>query len=199
MTETTDRSWRNLCDHAAHQPPKQPAPRIDTMRNRLAATRALLAMVQDELEDLNVLAYDRARINRERVRGGEPDWALDTHGDPRARTAYREIGTSTIHALEVIADAHHQALTLLRSGTPTGRRPRYIINSEELAQAIEAQARRAARDEYTPTARESQPDKHQADETVARLIRERDRYKTLAERYEKRLARHEPPTRKKAG
>lgn len=198
MTTEAVRSWRDLCDN---QPTRGPTPRIDTLRNRLAATRSLLAMVEDELGDLNVLAYDRARVARERVDGGERDWALDTHGDPRARDAYREIGLAAVHALEVLADSHHAALKLLRSGTLNGRSPRYMVNSEELAQVLEAQARRVARDEYTPTARETQPNQAHAEEAVARLIRERDRYKALAERFEKRLTRYEPPPngRKKAG
>lgn len=196
MTEA-ERSWRDLCalDHAVV---RIPTPRIDSMRNRLAATRQLMAMLEDELEDLHVLAYERQRLTSERVRGGEPDYALDNHGDPRARSAYREIGTATVHALEVIADAHHTALQLLRSGE-RGRNPTRKVKAEELAAALETQARRAARGEYTPGRREAQPDAALAQQAVAELIRERDRYKELSERYERRLAAHETPTHAKNG
>jgi len=57
--------------------------RTDTLKNRTASTRELLGMVLEELEDLHVLAYERATaLSEAKVSGGSHDYALDTHGDP---------------------------------------------------------------------------------------------------------------------
>jgi hypothetical protein len=177
------------------------APRIDTITNRVTATRALLEMVEPELRDLHVLAYDRYTARRDvMVRGGEKDYALDNHGDKRARKAYRRLGTATSEACELIAEAAHDAIALLREHTHNGRAGPHSIEAEELAAAIEAQARRAARAEYTPVARIPQPGAELAARTVDQLRRERDEARADADRLARRLAHYEtpnPPTTKR--
>lgn len=185
MIEEAVPSWRDLCQHLG---PSERTPRIDTLRNQLSAAREMLAMAQAEADDLHVLAYDRQTVSRERTRGGQPDYALDTHGDPRARAALRELSLATTHAAEVIADAVHQALRLLRSGERSNG-TRRLIDAEALALALEAQARRAARGEYTPVRRETQPDSDLIAGAVERLTRERDKARTQVDRLTTRLKR----------
>lgn len=132
--------------------------RIDVARNEIEATRALLALALEELDDLHVLAYDRATLTRERVAGGDHDYALDTHGDTRARDAYRAFSDQITETCRSLAAAAHDMLRLLRYGaSPVPRTPR-TITALEHAEALEAKARRAARGEYTPVRRHPQPD-----------------------------------------
>jgi hypothetical protein len=133
------------------------APRIDSLRSQLAATIDLLQTVGEELEDLHALAYDRPRLAQERTNGGMRDYALDTHGDPRARDAYRALGGASTKACESLAIAAHETIRLLREGTPTGIRTRRHATAAEIATAIAAQGRRIARGEYTPIRRLPQP------------------------------------------
>lgn len=144
------------------------SPQINTLRRRLAATRELLQLVEEELEDLHVLAYDRPTARREAaVAGGTVDYALDTHGDPRARDAYRHLGQITVDACDQLADAAHEAIVLLRARDDSSRpRTRRTIRAEELAGAIEAKAKRVERGEYEPVRRYPQPDR---DETLRSL------------------------------
>lgn len=171
------------------------APRIDTVTNRVAATRSLLELVEPELRDLHILAYDRYVAHREvMVKGGDKDYALDNHGDQRARDAYRALSTATGDACTLLAEAAHDAIALLRERTTLGRVGRLYIDTVELAVAIEAQARRAARAEYTPIRREPQPDAERAARAVEQLRGERDKAIADLERALRRLARYEPPT-----
>ncbi|HEY3144152.1 MAG TPA: hypothetical protein VGJ86_23685 [Acidimicrobiales bacterium] len=158
-------------------------PRIDTVRNRLDAARELLAMVEEEADDLHVLAYDRPAAARDAVvKGGQPDYALDTNGDRRARRALRALTLAAIDAVEILAEANHDAIRLLREGDRHRPRSRRVIEIEELAAGIDAQARRVARGEYTPIRREAQPDAEQASTVVDRLRRERDQARRDVER-----------------
>lgn len=182
---TDEPSWRDLCVHTY---PSERTPRVDTVRNQLFGARELLAMVGAEVEDLHVLAYDRPTASREKVHGGQRDYALDTHGDPRARAALRELSLAAVHACEVVAQVAHDQLKILRSGERTNG-TRRMVSSEELLQAIEAQGRRAARGEYTPVRREAQPDSDLVAGTVDRLTRERDQARTQADRLTARLDR----------
>lgn len=146
--------------------------RIDTLRNTIAGTRHLLDMVHEELEDLHVVAYERPTANADaKVSGGSRDYALDTHGDPKARDAYRRLGDVTADACARIDAAVSDALKLLRDGdTPvkTQRRLRLV----ELGEAIAAQARRTRRGDYSAVRRGPQPDEHRA---VSEAITDRDR------------------------
>lgn len=137
--------------------------RLDTLRNQLTATTELLGMIRQELEDLHVLAYERhSAADEAKVAGGTHDYALDTHGDPRARAAYRQLGDTTADACATLATVTHDALNLLRTGNTPSTRGRRTIQLEELGNAIAAQARRASRGEYTPIRRGPQPDRDQA-------------------------------------
>lgn len=138
-------------------------PRLDTMRNRIAATRDLLTMIGEELEDLHVLAYDRpSAVDEAKVAGGSANYYLDTHGDKRARDAYRNLWTSLDNICTTIDGASNIALNLLRKGdTPTNQGPR-TVHLSELGDLIAAQARRAKSDGYSPVRRGPQPDEAKA-------------------------------------
>jgi hypothetical protein len=147
--------------------------RIDTLRNRLAGTLKLLDMMGEELEDLHVLAYERATANtdNQRVRGGTRDYALDNHGDPLARDAYRRLGDVTVDACARLDSAINDALKLLRQGDTPARTPNRL-RLVELGEAIAAQARRAKRGDYTAVRRGPQPEAQRA---VSEAIADRDR------------------------
>ncbi len=162
---------------------RTPTPRIDTMRRRLQATIDLLMTVSEELEDLNVLAYDRrAAADDIKVSGGERDYALDTNGDPRARDAYRQLSMAQADMFDIAAEATHDVLTVLRSGERSAPRGPRLIRALELAEAIGLQAKRAAAGDYTPVRRELQPEADKAANAVAEITRERDTARTKAER-----------------
>lgn len=163
-----------------------PAPRIDSMRNRLTATRTLLGNALEFIEDLHALAYDRATAaERQTVRGGERDWALDTHGDPRARRAYTALAEAASSACSNLAIAADDASRILTEGgqVDTTRGRGTPIPTEDLAQQLALQARRAARGDYTPVRTRPQPAADDAARVLDRVRRERDEARRLAERY----------------
>jgi hypothetical protein len=172
------------------------APRIDTMRNRIDATISLLAMARDELEDLHVLAYERhTAASDAKVSGGARDYALDTHGDLRARDAYRRLGDAIVGGpglvgvCDLLAGAAHDMTRVLRVGQ-IGRNPSRRVSALELAEALEAQAIRVKRGEYTPVRVEKQPDLKRVSRAVADLREERDRLAVGNERLKTRLQRN---------
>lgn len=145
--------------------------RIDTRRNQLARTRDLLTMILEEIEDLHVLAYDRpVALSEAKVSGGSHDYALDTHGDPRARSAYHQLGHAIDEACKLLDGATANALNLLREGRTPGRGQRHL-RLTELGEAISSQARRARRGDYTPIRRGPQPDQMNA---LDQMRKERD-------------------------
>src|SRR5690606_5126509 len=76
----------------SQETPLTSAPRIDTVRNRISATRQLLAAIHAELEDVHALPYDRrVAAAAAPVRGSQCDWALYTHVSPNAQAAYRAL------------------------------------------------------------------------------------------------------------
>lgn len=160
------------------------APRIDTLRNQLTATIELLAMARDELEDLHTLAYDRPTARSEIVvSGGAPDYALDNHGDTRARNAYRLLGDKAIEAAKLLADAAHGAISILREDDGDDRaRTGRTINRHDLADAIEAQGRRITRGEFVPVRRLPQPG---TTDVVKELRTRLDRQRRLAKELER--------------
>jgi len=171
------------------------APRIDTVRNRITATRQVLAAIHDELEDLHVLAYDRRAAAAEApVRGGQRDWALDTHGDPHARSAYRLLAEATIGACAQLAEASHNAIRILRDHQPGDTpRTRRLITTDELVTALAAQARRQTnRTSYQPTRAIPQPEYAEVLRAAERVIKERDQLRDRCEKLEARLALYEP-------
>lgn len=171
------------------------APRIDTLRNRITATRELLTTIHDELEDLHVLAYDRQAAAAEApVRGGQRDWALDTHGNPHARTAYRALAEATINACAQLAEASHNAIRILRDHQPGDTpRTRRLITTDELVTALAAQARRQTnRTSYQATRAIPQPEHAEVLRAAERVIKERDQLRDRCEKLEARLALYEP-------
>jgi hypothetical protein len=169
--------------------------RIDTVRSRLVGTQALLELVAAQLEDLHVLAYDRQTAARElAVTGGSRDWALDTNGDPRARDAYRQLNIAAMGACTKLAEAANTAVRLLTEGDPGEPRPRTrrTIRLHELASAVDAQARRIARGDYTPVANRPQPATSAIDGLVDRLARDLEQANARADRLAQRLERYEP-------
>jgi hypothetical protein len=172
------------------------APRIDTLRNRLAATRELLSMVERELEDLHVLAYERARAASDaKVNGGARDYALDTHGDVKAREAYHRLGDvivggpGVVGVCDLLAWAAHDMIRILNVGERTSRNPSQRVTALELAEAIEAQSNRIARGEYTPVRTEEQPGRKKVNRAVADLREAHDRAVVQRDRLRQRLQR----------
>lgn len=131
--------------------------RIDTARNQLAATRALLDLALTQMEDLHVLAYERqAASDDAKVAGGGHDYALDTHGDQRVRDAYRRF-SDILHATTLdLAEAAHDVLRYLSAAGNASRGPR-ITSALEHALLLEAKARRVQRGEYQPARVMPQP------------------------------------------
>jgi hypothetical protein len=145
--------------------------RIDTRRNQLAGTRVLLTLILEEIEDLHVLAYDRpVALSEAKVSGGSHDYALDTHGDPRARSAYHQLGHAIESACKLLDEATTNALNLLREGNSPGRGQRHL-RLAELGEAISSQVRRSRRGDYTPVRRGPQPDQMHA---IDQMRKERD-------------------------
>lgn len=164
--------------------------RIDTVRNTLAGARELLEMMGDELDDLHVLAYDRPTTAAEaKVKGGSKDYYLDTHGDPKARDAYRTLASAAIDTCNRIEYAINGALKTLREGnTPTATRRG--VQLVELGELIAARSRRIQQGEYTPVRRGPQPDEKRAvhellgkrDATISELRAELDQAKREIDR-----------------
>ena len=171
------------------------APRIDTVRNRITTTRDLLTAIHNELEDLHVLAYDRRAAAAEApVRGGQPDWALDTHGNPHARAAYRQIAEAALNACAQLAEASHNAIRILRDHHPGDTpRTRRLITTDELVTALAAQTRRRTnRTSYQAVPAIPQPEHAEVLRAAERIIRERDRLAAENDKLRARLALYEP-------
>lgn len=141
----------------------KPAIRIDTLRNQLAATRDLLSMAENELEDLHVLAYDRqSAVNDQKVNAGRRAQGVDTHGDKRARDVYRSLGDVVYEVCQTLAIPAHDAIRTLREGAERSPRARGI-QMTDLAWALAAQQRRIRRgDSYSPVRALPQPDQETA-------------------------------------
>lgn len=167
------------------------------MRNRLAATRELLSLAERELEDLHILAYERARAASDaKVSGGTRDYALDTHGDVKAREAYTRLGDvivggpGVVGVCDLLAGAAHDMIRILRVGESNSRSPSIRVSALELAEALEAQAARIAQGMYTPVRKEHQPGQKKINRAVTELREERDRLATQNGRLKTRLARN---------
>lgn len=133
------------------------APRIDSTRNLIDDLILLLAEFRAEVHDIHDLAYNRKRAAEEaRVAGGSRDFALDTHGDMRARDLYRDARWALDKAetpLKVSIDAIRSHVTQ-GAGISAADRTKAATKAEVTA-AIHAAERRAARSRLTPI--ESEP------------------------------------------
>lgn len=146
--------------------------RVDTFRRQIHGTIEMLRLVEQQLDDLYLLAYDRPRAaEAQRVAGGTRDYALDTHGSTEARHLWRRAASTILDTTEDLVEVCHQVTTWLRTGDrPTERRDRSAdIDLTELAAALDAQQRRAGRDEYTPTPTEAQPAADRVPDAAAEL------------------------------
>lgn len=144
--------------------------RVDTLRNTIAATIELLVAVGQEADDLHVLAYDRKTAAEEaHVAGGSRDYALDTHGDPRAREAFRDLGDQAVKACQILGASAGRANRLLRASDdakrPAGKR---TTSAVVLADSIAAQARRIADGSFVPIRRLPQPEQGKAWATLVK-------------------------------
>lgn len=165
--------------------------RIDSARNRIAATIDLLTKAGVELEDLHVLAYDRRVAAEERVGhdGGARarDYCLDTHGDSNAREAYRSLTDAVDDSCAALAAAGHDVLRILRAdGSRRGRIGPRTATALEIAELIANQADRIRRGEYTPirglpqpsrdhALRQSEKARHEAEQRAGELQRKLDK------------------------
>lgn len=148
MTRRTD-----LLDELASLRDFGDTPRIDTTSRRLEATGRLLAIATTELETLHTLAYNRDAARRDAVvAGGSRDYALDTHGNPKARQHYRRLALAALDVCDILAEAAHDVTSFLASDGYRDERRRggEKLNAVDMALALEAQARRAARGEFAP-------------------------------------------------
>jgi hypothetical protein len=139
-----DRAHRAL-DRALSRRANQPLPRVERIHNRLDAFLELWRLAGEHLDELHALAYDRPKAaERLRVRGGTPDYALDTHGDPRARRLYQQLVWELLDVMDDSAEACHAAVSFFKDGRlASGRRGAAgAISPEELAVALDAQRRR---------------------------------------------------------
>lgn len=150
--------------------------RIDTARNQIGATKALLDKALEEIEDLYVLAYDRQVAGDEvKVNGGDRDYCLDTHGDVRVRAAYKVFSDQVTDTCQVLAEAAHSALRRLSDAFPGGRIGARTSSALEHALLLEAKARRTSRGEYQPVRRLPQQGIDDAVKASAQEIKRLDR------------------------
>lgn len=125
-------------------------PRIDNLRRSLDGTVRLLGITAKGVATLHELAYDRRVADEVRVRGGQPDYALDTNGDPAARAAYKTLALAVDTVCVQLVKAAQDSLKVLNEGSSAGRNrqhPAYVTVAEH-AEAIAAQARRVERGEF---------------------------------------------------
>lgn len=154
---TLDRLYDAL-ERVESRPPRERPPRIEVIHRRLKAAIAMLELVGTHLDTLRDLAYDRSKAaERVRVRGGDPDYALDTNGDPRARELYQQAAWEILDLIEDGTVVAHDLVKWMSTGEQAPRRRTAVDASpEDIVIAIEAQDRRLARGEGTPPT-EAQP------------------------------------------
>lgn len=136
-----------------------PSIRIDTFKNRVDGARGLLDMVGHQLEDLHILAYDRHHAGQsQRVAGGDRDYALDTHGDPRARELWHRSALQVLDATEDLSMVLHEVLAFFSPGRLSARRDTTAdASNAEVIEALAAATRRRKRGEYQAAALVEQP------------------------------------------
>ena len=115
-------------------------------------------LVSAELDDLIGLAYESTVSDSVQVAGGD---VVDLHavGDQRARTALAGIDKHAHPLLEHLNNAMHLLHATGPQDAPTPRTRRQISRKEH-GEAIDAQARRKARGDYTPHRTLPQPGIH---------------------------------------
>jgi 5-methylcytosine-specific restriction endonuclease McrA len=131
------------------------APRIDTFRSTIDGLIIALSQIRDETQDLHELAYSRYRAAQEsKVRGGSPDYALDNHGDKRARELYTEVARATVGLGRDVLGSLDRIRSYLTAGDGSVYQRRNKAGDApraEVLSAIAAAERRRKRGEYAPT------------------------------------------------
>lgn len=165
------RAERNL-ERVQDRSPREKPPRIEQIRNRANASVDLVRLVVTHLDTLRDIAYDRTKAAqwRDRVKGGDRDFALDTNGDMEARRLYHQVAHELLDLLDDSTTICHDVATFMRDGKlHTGRRRTGAdITADELAVVLEVQRRRIANGESSTPA-EEQPTSTKR-QTVADLI-----------------------------
>ena len=130
----------------------------DDLRRLMTKLAAAAHLVSAELDDLIGLAYESTVSDSVQVAGGD---TIDLHavGDQRARTALAGIDKHAHPLLEHLNNAMHLLHATGPQDAPTPRTRRQISRKEH-GEAIDAQARRKARGEYTPHRNWPQPGIH---------------------------------------
>lgn len=96
------------------------APRIDSTRNLVDQMILLLAEFRAEVHDIHDLSSNRGRAAEEaKVRGGDPDYCLDNHGDPEARRLYVTAVGSILRALGPVEISIKAIRSHLTAGRPS--------------------------------------------------------------------------------
>ena len=126
---------------------------MNDLKEMLTRLSACAHLVSAELDDLIVLAYEKKTGDTAKVKGGDVI-DLKLVGDERARTALHGIERYAMPLLENLDNA----LNLLHSGKQDpAPRTRKQITKKELEEALENQAKRKERGEYTPHRTYPQP------------------------------------------
>ena len=130
----------------------------DDLRRLMTKLAAAAHLVSAELDDLIGLAYESTVSDSVQVAGGD---TIDLHavGDQRARTALAGIDKHAHPLHEHLNNAMHLLHATGPQETPTPRTRRQISRKEH-GEAIDAQARRKARGDYTPHRTLPQPGIH---------------------------------------
>ena len=130
----------------------------DDLRRLMTKLAAAAHLVSAELDDLIGLAYESTVSDSVQVSGGD---VVDLHavGDQRARTALAGIDKHAHPLLEHLNNAMHLLHATGPQDAPTPRTRRQISRKEH-GEAIDAQARRKARGDYTPHRTLPQPGIH---------------------------------------
>ena len=130
----------------------------DDLRRLMTKLAAAAHLVSAELDDLIGLAYESTVSDSVQVAGGD---VVDLHavGDQRARTALAGIDKHAHPLLEHLNNAMHLLHATGPQDAPTPRTRRQISRKEH-GEAIDAQARRKARGDYTPHRTLPQPGIH---------------------------------------
>lgn len=141
-------------------------PRIDGVRKELGLALKTLQLVKDNLEDLHVLAYDRAsarnalELASHSKRAG---YSLDTHGLLEARRLYasvlfdvRRFIANCLGSADDMRDFINNLKPFDPSVSPRDKRGDATI--DETLEALEAQTRRILGGLYTPAKVVTQPE-----------------------------------------
>lgn len=126
----------------------------------LIAVSVIAGQVERDLTDLEEMAWSQSVQERPERSSRKQGWALSDVGDPRAKTALRELDKA---AAGFLAAARQTRNLFLGGAGPSARSRDTYLGSDghgaqgELNQLTRAQERRRARGEYTPNRTEDQP------------------------------------------